>query len=83
MHRQCFLEDFGVHLDAQICLVLALSWLHVNKLWPMTCIAVEAWLHAQADKPLWEHARLAKQSGDHISLCIWPHQYIFKNLFIA
>lgn len=65
------------------CLALAFSWLHMNKLWPMTCVPLRAWHHAQADKPLWEHAQLAKQTGDHISLCIWPHQYTFKDPFIA
>lgn len=49
----------------------------------MTCIAVQAWHHAQADKPLWERGQLAKQAGEHISVCIWPHQDVFKDSFIT
>lgn len=65
------------------CRALALSWLDMNKLQHTTCIAVQTWHRAQADKPLWEHGQLAKQTGEHISVCIWPHQCMFKDPFIT
>lgn len=65
-------------------LALDLSWLKMSKHQPVIWISVLAWLHAQNDKPFWDYGQLTeRQSDEHVSVCIWPHQHVFKDSLIT